>query len=593
MIASVVFPPALIFVLGALLTVLLRGRAMKTVALLVPVVGFALLWSTADGSYGHIPFMGLDLVLTRIDPLARIFGYIFQLITLLGLVFSLHHNQRSHYGVALLYAAAAQGVTFAGDLFSLFLFWEVLTVAATFLIAAAATERARGAALRYLLVHIAGGLCLLTGILLHYAASGSIAFNAIDWATPGTIFIFLGFGLNCAWPLLHTWLVDAYPEAPIAGTVFLSAFTTKSAVYVLARGFAGTEALIWVGVAMATFPIFYALLEDNLRRVLSYSLISQVGYMVVGIGIGTQMAINGAVCHAYAHILYKSLLFMTIGAVMYRTGSCKASELGGLRRSMPLTACFCLVGSAAISAVPLFSGFVTKSMIMDAVAHEHLQLVWLVLLAASAGTFLYAGIKIPYFAFFGRDSGLRPAEAPPHMLLAMAGAAFMCVLLGVYPDFLAGLMPYSLPLHPYTAAHVLTKSQLLCFAGLAFVLLRWLRLWPAVGAAVYLDVDWFYRRVARLFYGLADRLLNGINAGAEELLLHRALPCLVRFFEAPGGYLQIAGLRLLARFGLIGRELPDTEGMVECRSRSGTYPVGIGVLLAVLYLAVMSLLFFT
>jgi len=592
MIASVVFPPALIFVLGALLTVLLRGRAMKTVALLVPVVGFALLWSTADGSYGQISFIGLDLVLTRIDPLARIFGYIFQLITLLGLVFSLHHNERSHYGVALLYAAAAQGVTFAGDLFSLFLFWEVLTVAATFLIAAAATERARGAALRYLLVHIAGGLCLLTGILLHYAASGSIAFNAIDWATPGTIFILLGFGLNCAWPLLHTWLVDAYPEAPIAGTVFLSAFTTKSAVYVLARGFAGTEALIWVGAAMAVFPVFYALLEDNLRRVLSYSLISQVGYMVVGIGIGSQMAINGAVCHAYAHILYKSLLFMAMGAVMYRTGSCRASELGGLRRTMPLTACFCLVGSAAISAVPLFSGFVTKSMIMDAVAHEHLQIVWLVLLAASAGTFLYAGIKIPYFAFFGPDSGLRPAEAPRHMLLAMAGAAFMCVLLGVYPDFLASLMPYRLPLHPYTAAHVLTKSQLLCFAGLAFVLLRRWRLWPAVGAAAYLDIDWFYRRGALLFYRLADRLLNGFNAGAEELLLHRAMPRLVRFFEAPGGYLQIAGLRLLARFGWVRSDLSATEGAIDCRSRNGTYPVGIGVLLAVLYLAVMSFLFF-
>jgi multicomponent Na+:H+ antiporter subunit D len=231
-------------------------------------------------------------------------------------------------------------------------------------------------------------------------------------------------------------------------------------------------------------------------------------------------------------------------------------------------------------------------MIMDAVAHEHLQIVWLVLLAASAGTFLYAGIKIPYFAFFGRDSGLRPAEAPRHMLLAMAGAAFMCVLLGVYPGFLAELMPYRLPLHPYTAAHVLTKSQLLCFAALAFVLLRYLRLWPAVGAAVYLDVDWFYRRGARLFYRLADRLLNGFNAGADELLLRRAMPRLVGFFEAPGGYLQIAGLRLLTRFGLLSGDLLVTEGEVECRSRKGTYPVGIGVLLAVLYLAAMSLLFF-
>lgn len=591
MIASVMFPPALIFVLGALLTALLRGRALKIVALLVPVAGFALLWSVADGSFGQVSFIGLDLLLTRIDPLSRIFGYIFCLITLLGLVFSLHHEERSHYAVGLLYAGAALGVTFAGDLFSLFLFWEVLTVAATFLIAAKRTERARGAALRYLLVHVAGGLCLLTGILLHYAASGSIAFTAIDPAAPGGLLILLGFGLNCAWPLLHAWLVDAYPEAPIAGTVFLSAFTTKSAVYVLARGFAGTEALIWVGTAMAAFPVVYALLEDNLRRVLSYSLISQVGYMVVGIGIGSQMAINGAVCHAYAHILYKSLLFMATGAVLYRTGRCRASELGGLYRSMPLTALCCLVGSAAISAVPLFSGFVTKAMIMDAVAHEHRQLVWLVLLVASAGTFLYAGIKIPYFTFFGRDAGLGSQEAPRHMLLAMAGTAFMCVLLGVYPDFLAKLMPYRLPLHPYTAAHVLSKSQLLAFAGLGFVLLRRWRLWPETRPAVYLDVDWFYRRGARLFYRLSDRLFNGLNAQAEKLLIGRALPRLVRFFEAPGGYLQIAGLRLLARFGIGSETLQASSGCVECRSRSGSYPVGIGVLLAVLYLAVMSLLF--
>ena len=591
MTASVVFPPALIFVVGALLTALLRGRFMKLAALLVPVAGFALLWSAADGSYGQVSFIGLDLLLTRIDPLSRIFGYVFCLITLLGLVFSLHHEERSHYAVGLLYAGAAQGVTFAGDLFSLFLYWEVLTVAATFLIAARRTVQARGAALRYLLVHVAGGLCLLTGILLHYAASGSVAFNAIDPGAPGGLFILLGFGLNCAWPLLHSWLVDAYPEAPIAGTVFLSAFTTKSAVYVLARGFAGTELLIWVGTVMAAFPVFYALLEDNLRRVLSYSLISQVGYMVVAIGIGTELAINGAVCHAYAHILYKSLLFMAMGAVLYRTGCCRASELGGLFRSMPLTALCCLVGSAAISAVPLFSGFVTKAMIMDAVAHEHRQLVWLVLLAASTGTFLYAGIKIPYFTFFGRDVGLRTEEAPRHMLLAMAGTAFMCVLLGVYPGFLAQLMPYQLPLHPYTAAHVLTKSQLLAFAGLGFVLLRRWQLWPVPRPAVYLDVDWFYRRGAQLFYRLCDRLFNGLNAATETFLIGRVLPNLVHFFEAPGGCLQVAGLRLLARFGIGCDTLQTSCDTVKFRSRSGTYPVGIGVLLAVLYLAVMSLLF--
>jgi multicomponent Na+:H+ antiporter subunit D len=579
-------------VFGALLVTLLRGRALKAAAVAVPLVGLLLLWLAPTGSFGHFSFIGLDLVVTRIDPLSRIFGYVFYLVALLGILFSFHHSERSHYAVALLYAGAAQGVVFAGDLFTLFLFWETLTIAATFLIVARGTPQARAAAVRYLLVHVAGGLCLLTGIIVHYSATGSLAFSAMDLAAPGALLIFLGFGLNCAWPLLHTWLVDAYPEASVASTVFLSAFTTKSAVYVLARAFAGTEQLIWIGTAMAAFPVFYALLENDLRRVLSYSLISQVGYMVVAIGIGTDRAINGAVCHAYAHILYKSLLFMAMGAVLYRTGKSKASDLGGLYRSMPWTAVCCLIGSAAISAFPLFSGFVTKSMIMDEVAHDHLQWVWLVLTAASAGTFFYAGIKVPYRAFFGRDAGLRPQEAPPHMLLAMAATAFMCVFLGVYPQFLYGIMPYPETYDLYTAPHVLSKLQLLGFTGLGFLLLRRWGLYPFEKPSVNLDVDWFYRRGARLAYGLTEWLFNGLNAWGERNFANRLPTLLAKFFMEPGGHFQLGGARLIARLNGAEAIQAEVENSILQRSRLGTYPVGVGVLLAVLFLSLMSLLFF-
>jgi multicomponent Na+:H+ antiporter subunit D len=592
MTVSVVFPPALVLVCGALLVTVLRGRALKAAAVAVPLLGLLLLWLAPEGSFGQFSFIGLDLVVTRIDPLSRIFGYVFYLAALLGMVYSFHHTERSHYAVALLYAGAAQGVVFAGDLFTLFVFWETLTIAATFLIVARRTRQARQAAIRYLLVHVVGGLCLLTGIILHYSATGSLAFSALDLAAPGALLIFLGFGLNCAWPLLHAWLVDAYPEASAAGTVFLSAFTTKSAVYVLARGFAGTESLIWIGTLMAALPVFYALLEDDLRRVLSYSLISQVGYMVVGIGIGTDKAINGAVCHAYAHILYKSLLFMAMGAVLYRTGKCRASDLGGLYRSMPWTALCCAVGSAAISAFPLFSGFVTKSMILDEAAHSHLQWAWLVLMAASAGTFLYAGIKVPYRAFFGPDAGLRPQEAPPHMLLAMAGTAFMCVFLGVYPQFLYGIMPYPAAYEIYTAPHILSKLQLLCFTGLGFLLLRRWGLYPFERPVVNLDVDWFYRRGARLAYGLTDWLFNGLNTWGERNFASRLPVLLARFFAEPGGNVQLGGARLVARLTGNGPARSGLENRILQRSRLGSYPVGVGVLLAVLFLSVMSLLFF-
>jgi multicomponent Na+:H+ antiporter subunit D len=274
------------------------------------------------------------------------------------------------------------------------------------------------------------GCACLAGIVIHVNQTGSIQFDYLGLNGPGSYFIFLGFGLNCAWPLLHPWLTDSYPEATITGTIFLSAFTTKVAVYALARGFPGTEALIWIGAIMTGFPIFYAVIENDLRRVLAYSLVNQVGFMVCGIGIGTALAINGAVCHAFNDILFKGLLFMSMGAVMYRTGKINGTDLGGLYRTMPLTCIFCMVGAASISAFPLFSGFVSKSMVMDAAAAGHMRIVWFILLFASAGVFHHAGIKIPYFAFFSHDSGMRPKEAPLHMLLAM-GLRHFCVFLSV------------------------------------------------------------------------------------------------------------------------------------------------------------------
>ncbi|MFO7982575.1 MAG: Na(+)/H(+) antiporter subunit D [Desulfuromonadales bacterium] len=551
-----------VFIIGALLTACLRGRLLKAVALAVPVVSFLILYSAPDGTYGTISFIGLDLVLSEVDRLSRAFGYVFHLIALLGLVFSLHHDDPAHYVVGLLYAGAAQGVTFAGDFFTLFLFWETLTVSATFLIIARRTTGARRAALRYLMVHAAGGLCLLAGIVLHYNATGSIAFKSLELGNPGAIFIFLGFGLNCAWPILHAWVVDSYPQATIAGTVFLSAFTTKSAVYVLARAFPGSDPLIWIGAAMVVFPLFFAVIENDLRRVLSYSLINQVGYMVVGIGIGTELAINGAVCHAYAHILYKGLLFMAMGAVIYRTGKINATELGGLYRTMPLTAIFCMIGAAAISAFPLFSGFIAKSMIVEAAAGGHYQAIWLILIFASAGV-VYA-IKVPYFAFFSHDSGMRPREAPAHMLLAMGGAAFMCIFIGVYPDFVYGMLPFPVDYEPYTFAHVLAQSQILFFTALAFTLLLLSGIYPREIRCVNIDADWFYRKGSRIFYATTDAFFSTLNNWADRIFSHR---------------------------------IPDKAGETVAAScedpeRHGAIPIGIGVLLAVLFLAVMSFLFF-
>jgi multicomponent Na+:H+ antiporter subunit D len=444
----------------------------------------------------------------RLDALSHVFALVFSLASFLSLLYAWHVRDRVEQTASLLYAGAAIGAVFASDLVTLFIFWEGTALASVFLIWARRSEGAYHTGLRYLAIQVGSGLLLLAGIVLHYRETGSIAFERMELESLATWLIFLAFGIKCAFPLLHNWLQDAYPAATLTGTVTLSAFTTKLAVYALARGFAGTEILIYIGAAMTLFPVFFAAIENNLRRVLAYSLNNQLGFMVVGVGIGTPLALDGTAAHAFAHVLYKALLFMSVGAVMFRTGTDKASELGGLWRSMPATMVFCIVGALSISAFPLFSGFVAKSLIVTASADMGHFAVWLILLAASVGVLEHAGIKIPYSLFFGHDRGHRVKEAPRHMLLAMGIAAALCIGIGVWPSALYAILPYPVEYAPYTADHVLTQLQLLLFAGFAFVLLIVKGFYPVELRSINLDTDWLYRR---LLPGLANICLQHIR----------------------------------------------------------------------------------
>ncbi|MDP6803747.1 MAG: Na(+)/H(+) antiporter subunit D [Rhodospirillales bacterium] len=489
------FAPFLVFVVGAVLAAITQGRLRQTILVAVPVVGVVNLYLLPAGSAATVQMFDYTLVLLRVDRLSVAFGTVFHLAALLGFVYALRVRDTVQHVAGLLYAGSAIGAVFAGDLITLFVFWEITAVASVFLILARRTDRARRAATRYFVIQVLSGVVLLAGALVRVHETGSIAFGDIGFDGPGGALILFAFGLKAAFPLLHNWLTDAYPEATPTGTVFLSAFTTKLAVYALARGFPGTEILVYVGAAMTVFPIFYAVIENDLRRVLSYSLINQVGFMVTGIGIGTPLAINGAVSHAFAHVIYKALLFMAMGAVLHRTGRINGSELGGLYKSMPVTTVLCLVGAASISAFPLFSGFVSKSMVLAAALDEGYRGVWLALLFASAGVFHHSGIKIPYFTFFAHDSGIRTREAPPNMLAAMFLAAFVCVFLGVYPWPLYDLLPFPVDFQPYTASHVLAQSQLLFFSAAAFTVLMLTGLYPPELPGLNIDAEWVYRRL--------------------------------------------------------------------------------------------------
>ncbi len=498
-----ILPTAFIFIAAALVLGLLpKGNVRGVILLITPILAAWQIWNLPAGIFAQVEFVGQTLDMMRVDKLSRIFGLIFCLAAFLGNLYAWHVRDFIQQIAALLYAGTAIGAVFAGDLITLFFYWEGTALASVFLIWARRTEGSYHTGMRYLIIQITSGVILLAGTALLYRETGSITFERMTLGSLGTWLIFLSFGIKCAFPLLHNWLQDSYPAATITGTVILSAFTTKLAVYALARGFAGTELLIYIGAVMTLFPIFFAEIENDLRRVLAYSLNNQLGFMVVGIGVGTEMAINGTASHAFAHILYKALLFMSVGAVMLRTGTSKASELGGLCRTMPRTAIFCLIGAASISAFPLFSGFVTKSLIMDETANQHYPIIWAILVFASAGVLSHSGIKIPYFTFFGHDSGLRPNEAPIHMQMAMGFTAFLCVFIGVYPEPLYALLPYEVVYRPYTMNHVIGQLQLLCFALLAFAVLMRRGIHPPEIRAVNLDVDWIYRRFIPKLYNI-------------------------------------------------------------------------------------------
>ena len=459
---------------------------------------------SAEGVFPGIELAGLSLLPVRVDRLSLVFGYIFHIAAFIAALYALHVRDTTQHVAAMLYVGSAIGAVFAGDLVTLFVYWEITALASAFLIFASRTEQAYRAGIRYLIVQVGSGVLLLSGILVHYQSSGSLSFDQLigpdgnlGTVGAGVWLIFTAFGIKCAFPFLHNWLQDAYPQATVTGAVFLSAFTTKLAVYALARGFPGTEVLIGIGVVMTLFPIFFAVIENDLRKVLCYSLNNQLGFMVVGIGIGTELALNGAVAHAFVHILYKALLFMSMGAVLYRTGTIRASDLGGLYRSMPWTTAFCIVGAMSISAFPLFSGFVAKSLTMSAVVEGYYVLAFVGLLIASAGVMEHSGIKIPYFAFFGHDSGIRCREAPFHMCLAMGATAVLCIGIGWFPAPLYAILPYPVLYQPYAdLGHSLTQLQLLLFAALAFAVLLRTGLYPPEQATINLDTDWLYRRLA-------------------------------------------------------------------------------------------------
>ncbi|MFP4167875.1 MAG: Na(+)/H(+) antiporter subunit D [Desulfonatronovibrionaceae bacterium] len=503
--------PALFFLLLAAFLPFCRGRYWR---FLLPLPGIAAICAVMlmqSGQYMHLDYLGVHLTLGRVDKLSIVFAHVFALQAIIGFIYAWHIRDRGQHVAAALYIAGAFGSTFAGDFLTLFIFWELMAVSSTFLIWLNRRKKSVDAGFRYFLFHTLGGLFLLAGILLKYKATGSFAFQPVvpagaAWAD---YLILLGFAVNAAVIPLHAWLPDAYPEATITGAVFLSAFTTKTAVYVLARGFAGFPVLAVAGTVMAVYGVFYATIENNARRILAYHIVSQVGYMVAGIGVGTALTVNGACAHAYAHILYKGLLFMGAGCLLYATGTSRLTQMGGLISKLPLVFIGYMVGAVSISGFPLFSGFVSKTMVISGTAAAHHTWLALGLELAAVGTFLSVGIKLPYFAFYGAKKNTQEIKPLPlNMYVAMFLASLLCLAIGVYPQMLYKLLPFPVSYQPYTAWHLTQSLLLLGFTGLGFYLLRQ-KLRPE--AKINLDFDYVYRLIGRGFMRFCRRPVETVD----------------------------------------------------------------------------------
>ena len=497
-------PPGTIMLVGALALTVLRGRWLKVGAVVLPIASLAhLAFCHPAGQQVTTQLFDYDLVLARVDQLSLVWGYVFHAAAILAAIYGWHERSRVHHLCAAAYVGSAIGAVFAGDLLTLFVYWEITAVTSVFLVWQSDDKDAVGAGLRYAFFHIGSGVLVLSGAIVTFLETGSLQFGGLgevgvfhELNTYGSRLLLMGFGIKAGFPLVHAWIADAYAKARPAGTVVLSAFTTKMAIYALARGFAGAEVLVLIGSFMCIIPLIHAVLADDLRQTLAHVLNNQLGFMVVAVGVGTPLAIDGVAAMAVAHVIYKGLLFMAIGTVLFQVGTARQSQLGGLARRMPWTCGCCLI--AACSVFPLNCAFVTKSLVLSAVAEHHLEGTWLLLIIAAAGAFLTAGLKVPYFAFFGPSESRLPAEpAPLHMRLAMVASAALCLGIGCFPHLLYARLPFGSDYHPYTLSHLVQQFQLLSCTSLVFGVMVWRNWYPQPVTGTLLDVDWLYRTPIR------------------------------------------------------------------------------------------------
>jgi multicomponent Na+:H+ antiporter subunit D len=509
--------PGLVISIGGLLIPFIPWKKVKQAYfLLLPLAGLAILVATSAGVFGtipawpdslykyNVPFLQYTLDIVRINKLSMLFAYVYVVAAFCMNIYALRVKNDWEHVVAMIYVGSALGAVFSGDFFTLFFCLEIMSLAPFFLLLFRGTKKSAGAAVRYVLWHHFSGVCILAGVLLHSQQTGSIEFTTMPWGWGGEYLgsnlILLGFIINAATTPFHSWLSDTYSEATPSGSIYMTAYTTKTAIFCLIMTFSGVPLLMWLGAIQSVFALFLAVLENDGRRLCSYHIISQIGYMVAGVGMGTDMGINGAASHALCHIIYNALLYMGAGCALVVVGTAKFNETGGLYKYMPISFWLYMIGGFSISGFPLFNGFISKAMTIEAAELIHNRGVYLLLEGATVGTFLHTGLKLPWNIWLqGRDEPRPEIRAklkdsalntPVHMLVGMGVLAFLCIFLGVYPWILYDMLPYPVEYVPFTVTRIFSITQMFIFAFLGFWFLRKL-LGGHLGYVI--DTDWLVR----------------------------------------------------------------------------------------------------
>lgn len=503
--------PAAGFFLLALILPFFRGRIWRWLLFVPPLIAIFLAFRMKLGSYWALSYVGQNLVLGWVDHLSIFFVALFSLMTFICTTFAFHVRQKAHHVASLFYMGASFGCILAGDYWTLYIFWQFMTVSSAFLIWFSQRPKSAEAGFRYILLLLLSSVLLLAGILLRQRATGTFVFSPADahmmWHFDWLILA--AFCINGAVVPLHAWLTDAYPEATVPGAVFLSVFTTNTAVYALTRCFVGLDVLVILGVVMAVYGAFYAITVNNIRRILAYLMVSQGGFMLAGIGMGTKMGLDGAMVLVYAHTFSNALLFMAAGCLILMVKEEHLSRLGGLASKFPFILTCTMVGALSMSAMPLLNGFVAIPMILEATWQESPVLA-IALLLAMAGTFTAVGLRLPYFAFWAKKPSKGKQDTLPlNMSVAMVLAALFCFIQGAFPQLLYRRLPAPVEENPFTLWKILGAFLFLGLISMVFIFVR-RGLTP--GTRRLPDFDLLYRLVGQTVMGLLARPLAWMDS---------------------------------------------------------------------------------